>query len=400
MISEQNTPATRKGSPAPGKGSAGGDPPPSKLSGHALAREYEHAKRVVDRDAEILDQLRSRASILLAALAIGGTVLGGILSNSTHRPPPWWVVVWLGLAIILCIGVLWSTRDYGRLTTAGSGRQRTTSVAAGKQQRTNSVGNDRDAAIVEAQVCADRAERAIGQARAAAKALIRAKPQKILRHASDAATELELVRKAVQYRGQVDAAGLDAAALVADRVGQAKLEIGKVRAAAEALIRANPRKIRRHALAAAAELEGVHGWRRFTQRARRGWQRFIDPWEEWYRALVEGNQRLWKIGLNREDFFRAQRHAERKPPQEQQDAIDQVLVGILYTAHRRNDGTINRRADLLRFAAALTFAFVLALGIWLSTTTSSTSTSNGTTTTTLLASSPAMSPPPTEPRRG
>ena len=338
MTSEQNTPATGQGSPAPVRDSAVGGHPPSELPDDTLPQlQYENAKRVVDRDAQILDQLRSRASILLAALAIGGTVLGGILSNSTHPRPPWWVMVWLGLAIILCISVLWSTRDHGSLTIAARGRQRTTSVAAGKQQQTTSVGNERDAAIVEAEVRADRAERAIGQARAAAAALIRA-------------------------RGEFDAVGLDATALVADHVGQAKLEIEKVRDAAEALIRANPRKIRRHAVAAAAELEGVHGWRRFTQRARRGWQHFIDPWEEWFSALVDGKQRLWKIGLNREDFVKAQCHAE---------PIHQVLAELLYAAHDRNDGTINRRADLLRFAAALTFAFVLALGIWLSSTTSS-----------------------------
>ena len=102
----------------PGPGSAGRglkDPPPSALQGKALERAYEHAVRLLDRDAEILDQLRTRASFLIAALAIGGAVLGAILSSSTHGAPPWWVIAPLGLAIVPCIGTLWPTRDRGVL---------------------------------------------------------------------------------------------------------------------------------------------------------------------------------------------------------------------------------------------------------------------------------------------
>jgi len=72
--------------------------------------------RMLDRDAEILDQMRTRSSFLLAALAIGGTVLGAILSSSSHSSPPWWVLIWLGLALVPCIAVLSSTRDRGNLT--------------------------------------------------------------------------------------------------------------------------------------------------------------------------------------------------------------------------------------------------------------------------------------------
>jgi hypothetical protein len=91
------------------------DPPPSALEGKALERAHEHIVRMLDRDAVILDQMRNRASFLITALAIGGTILGAILSNSTHGSPPWWVVTPLGLAIIPCIGILWPTRDHGVL---------------------------------------------------------------------------------------------------------------------------------------------------------------------------------------------------------------------------------------------------------------------------------------------
>ena len=57
--------------------------------------------------------MRTRASFLIAALAIGGTVLGAILATAGHkRLQP--VLPWLlGLAIALCIGVFWPTRDRG-----------------------------------------------------------------------------------------------------------------------------------------------------------------------------------------------------------------------------------------------------------------------------------------------
>lgn len=94
----------------------------SKLTGVPLAREYENALHVLDRDAAILDQLRARANILLAALAIGVTALGAILASSSLHPhvPAWFAVlavVFLGSAIFCCVGVLWPTRDHGDLTT-------------------------------------------------------------------------------------------------------------------------------------------------------------------------------------------------------------------------------------------------------------------------------------------
>ena len=129
-----------------------------KLTGAALERAYENALRTLDRDAEILDQLRSRANILLAALAIGVTALGAILARSELST--WFAVlavVFLGSAILCCVGVLWPTRDRGDFTTAKLKRVRDEAAAA--------------ASIKTA--IADR-DTAIRQARADTEALIRA----------------------------------------------------------------------------------------------------------------------------------------------------------------------------------------------------------------------------------
>jgi hypothetical protein len=81
--------------------------------------------RTLDRDAEILDQMRTRSSFLIAALALGGSLLSAILSSASRPTPPWWVLIWLGLALVPCTAVLWPTRDHGRLTPgwAPSGRR-------------------------------------------------------------------------------------------------------------------------------------------------------------------------------------------------------------------------------------------------------------------------------------
>lgn len=93
------------------------DGSPVAFTDKALGRAYDHAVRMLDRDAEILDQMRTRASFLIAALAIGGTVLGAILSTSANQhlqPVLPWLFGLLGAAIFLCIGVLWPTRDHGK----------------------------------------------------------------------------------------------------------------------------------------------------------------------------------------------------------------------------------------------------------------------------------------------
>ncbi len=100
-----------------GKGDGNG-PGASSLTGKALERGYDHAVHRLDRDAEILDQMRTRASFLIAALAVGGTVLAAILSMSAnvHLQPALPVLLGLlGSAILLCIGILWPTRDHGDL---------------------------------------------------------------------------------------------------------------------------------------------------------------------------------------------------------------------------------------------------------------------------------------------
>jgi hypothetical protein len=279
----------------------GGAPPPIKLSGKVLKRAYENALGVVDRDAEILDQMRSRASILLAALAIGGAILGAILASETHPQLPWWVVVPLVVAIVLCVFVLWSTRDYGRLTPPVRKKRRTT-----KQQAT-SVASDRSAAIAEAEIRARNADRAAGRLSAAAEALNTEDLATIRMQARVAAAALNRIRELSQDRSEADAAALSP--LVADYVNAAKAAIGRAHRASEALIVAASRA-HDHAVTAADALE--HGWRRSTRRARRGWQRFIRPWTEWFQALVEGDQRLWKTRLNKDDIFAARRGATRR----------------------------------------------------------------------------------------
>ena len=128
----------------------------SELTGAALQRAYENALSTLDRDAAILDQLRSRANILLAALAIGVTALGAILTSTGHKPIPTWLeallVGLLVLAILCCAGVLWPVRDHGEFTST-----KLEQLRAGQP-----------AAIVEARAGAASAGKALRQAFAAA----------------------------------------------------------------------------------------------------------------------------------------------------------------------------------------------------------------------------------------
>ena len=45
--------------------------------------------------------------------------------------------------------------------------------------------------------------------------------------------------------------------------------------------------------------------------------------------------------------------------------VDQFLLEVMYCAHDLNNGTLSRRADLLRFAPLFVLAFVITLGVWL-----------------------------------
>jgi hypothetical protein len=441
------------GVPAGGKG----DSPPT---GDVLKRAFDNAQRMVDRDAEILDQLRSRASTLLAALAIGGAILGAVLSSATHPRVPWWVVAPLVLAVVLCVLVLWSTRDYGRLTKPVPGQRRprrrpakrgTEALAAQeiRQVRTGArdfvnaatrFRDEADAAIAEldllraaaqakGEAVTDRLSDVITQARARAdQAIWQARTSAedvfdratgILAEAEAAVAEVERLRAghatkaraawaigqtrvaagallvaATQTRAHVIAAPAvqepeHAAGQPAEaRADADKQAIGQARDTVRDLTAAAVRT-REQADTAAVELEHPR-WRRVRQRLgkrrgrlRRGWGHALGPWLEWYGALVEGDRRLWKVGLNRSDLAAAQRYAQRShqlsggPPSKLSAAaeaglVDWYLLRRLYVAHSRNDGTINRRADLLRFAAGFAAAFVLALGTWLATMTPST----------------------------
>ena len=88
-------------------------------------------------------------------------------------------------------------------------------------------------------------------------------------------------------------------------------------------------------------------------------RRFQEPWAEWRQDLGQ-NQRLWKIGLGQQDFDMVPAAAY-----DDQDLVDQILLGRMYLAHDRNNGTLSRRADLLRLASLLALAFVIDLGFWL-----------------------------------
>jgi hypothetical protein len=222
-----------------------GDPPASTLTDKALARAYENALRMLDRDAEILDQLRTRANILLAALAIGGTVLGAALSGRHLQSALVWL---LGAAIVLCIGVLWPVRDHGDFNVRTSTPSGSSEPAAGSDSSERSPEGGSESPTIMAKL--------------------------------------------------------------------------------------------------------------MTLLAGAG-RRFNEPWARWLQDLGQ-NQRLWKIGLGQKDFDVLSAEAY-----DDQDMVDQILLGRMYLAHHRNADTLSRRADLLRLASLLALAFVIDLGFWL-----------------------------------
>ena len=70
---------------------------------------YEEAKRSIDRQSTNLDGLRTRAGILLAAIGLVTTFLGGQALADDHVSP-WMVgaaIVASGVAGALCVAVLW-----------------------------------------------------------------------------------------------------------------------------------------------------------------------------------------------------------------------------------------------------------------------------------------------------
>ena len=223
----------------------------SRLTGATLARAYENALRTLDRDAEVLDQLRSRANILLAALAIGVTVLSAILTSSSSRPhlPTWFVVmsaVFLGTAILCCIGVLWPTRDHGKFTTNKLER-----LCAEAQARVEAAAV-RDAAVAEARARAAQAENnareAIERARADAEALIRA--------AGPVRAQIEVAAAArIKAAADRDAAVAEARARAAQAENNAREAIEQACAHAEAEVLVRAKGIRKQAKRAKAGRE-------------------------------------------------------------------------------------------------------------------------------------------------
>ena len=80
---------------------------------------YRENIRVLERQSVILSELRTRANMLLAANGVVAAVFGASSLLARHRPHP----VALGvvaiaaftLSEVLCVAVLWSVRDEGRL---------------------------------------------------------------------------------------------------------------------------------------------------------------------------------------------------------------------------------------------------------------------------------------------
>lgn len=85
-----------------------------RLAGARL--RYQHALRALERQASVLSDLRSRASIVLSATGITASLFGG---RALQSHAPGWLngialaVVTLGL--VACIAVLWPVRDRGTL---------------------------------------------------------------------------------------------------------------------------------------------------------------------------------------------------------------------------------------------------------------------------------------------
>lgn len=76
---------------------------------------YEHALRALDRQANVLSDLRSRASIILSASGITASVFGAqaFQSGEVWLTGVALVVVFVGL--VFCIAVLWPVSDKGPL---------------------------------------------------------------------------------------------------------------------------------------------------------------------------------------------------------------------------------------------------------------------------------------------
>jgi hypothetical protein len=85
---------------------------------------YEATTRVLDRQVEILSQLRNRANILLAANAIVATLFGASALGKGHPLPlEILALIAFGLGIGACVAILWPIHDAGKLVDPNQWRQ-------------------------------------------------------------------------------------------------------------------------------------------------------------------------------------------------------------------------------------------------------------------------------------
>ena len=94
------------------------DPEVERL--RALELLHDHAVRSVDRQASVLGELRTRASVILSASGIVASVLGGhALRETYNRTLVALATLALAVGLGLCIGVLRSVRDTARNVKGG-----------------------------------------------------------------------------------------------------------------------------------------------------------------------------------------------------------------------------------------------------------------------------------------
>ena len=86
------------------------------ISGLGGARRYEETKRILDRQATVMNELRNRANILLAADAIVATLFGASALGKGHLLGlEIAALVAFGLGIAACVAILWPAHDDGDL---------------------------------------------------------------------------------------------------------------------------------------------------------------------------------------------------------------------------------------------------------------------------------------------
>jgi hypothetical protein len=75
---------------------------------------YEHTLRALERQANVLSELRSRASIILSATGITASLFGvTVLESHTPEWRKWLALSLVALGLLACIGVLLPVHDRG-----------------------------------------------------------------------------------------------------------------------------------------------------------------------------------------------------------------------------------------------------------------------------------------------